>query len=68
MLDITKPVETALGDPARIICTDLKGLTQELLMAVAVMDDDGAEHLFIHKHDGTPMFDGVWVTLVNRKP
>ena len=66
MLDITRPVETFDGDPARIICSDLKGLTPEPLLAVAIMDEDGAEHLFTHKRDGTPVHGGLGFTLVNR--
>lgn len=68
MLDITKPVETFDGDPARIICADLKGLTPEPLLAVAIMDEDGAEHLFVHRHDGTPVHNGLGFQLINKKP
>lgn len=54
-LDLTKPVQTRCGWPARILCTDLKapgvGVGEPLIVA-AVTDEDGDETVWSYHSDG----------------
>jgi hypothetical protein len=57
MLDITKPVQTRIGKPARIICTDRKSKNGYPLVAL-VDEGNGIERVYTYKTDGT-FLDGV---------
>lgn len=49
MLDLTRPVQTRDGRPARIISTDLKS---DWPLVAAVTYADGRENLFTYRMDG----------------
>ena len=49
-LDLNKPIETRIGSPARVICTDLQD--KHYKWAVAVKDDSGKEELYYYTNEG----------------
>lgn len=53
MLDLTKPVQTRDGKPARVICTDFKTPYSDSTLVALILYPDGYEELVTFFHDGT---------------
>jgi hypothetical protein len=51
-LDLTKPLQTRLGQPVRVLATDLRRDNKVELLVVAVMVDEGYETLGARFKDG----------------
>lgn len=64
-LDLTKPVQTHDGRKARIICTDVKGASNEQSILALVEQWGTAEAVFWYRKDGTTKYSGSNSFLTN---
>lgn len=64
-IDLTKPIETTDGRPARIICTDMKNRDDSHNIVALVTQPHGPEGIYHYSQDGTSKWLNPVCYLVN---
>lgn len=64
MIDLSKPIRTVGGLPARVLCTDLKGPAR-FTVVVALKYESGDEYISYYKPNGVSASGNREFTLVN---